>query len=62
MSKHDVPTAGTLNEISYCRLCGAAFNNAGPCEPDGVVRDHAYWVARESEELESARKPAGATS
>ena len=28
---HDVPAAGTLNEISYCRKCGAAYNDPRPC-------------------------------
>lgn len=28
---HNVPKAGTLWEISYCRLCGDAFNTDRPC-------------------------------
>lgn len=28
---HDVPSSGTLDKISYCWRCGAAFNDAGPC-------------------------------
>ena len=30
-SDHSVPRAGTLNQISYCRRCGAAFDKKGPC-------------------------------
>ena len=30
---HDVPEFGTLEEISYCRRCGAAFDDDGPCIP-----------------------------
>lgn len=31
--EHSVPHAGTLNQISYCRRCGAAFYKCkkGPC-------------------------------
>lgn len=29
--KHDVPRAGTLDKISYCWKCGAAFDDVGPC-------------------------------
>lgn len=28
---HNVPRAGTLNQISYCAACGAAFDNKAPC-------------------------------
>lgn len=28
---HDVPTAGTLHELSYCRACGAGFDDPGSC-------------------------------
>lgn len=32
---HDVPRVGTLWQISYCARCGAAFDDKGPCTPDG---------------------------
>jgi hypothetical protein len=41
---HDVPRVGTLAEVSYCRLCGAAFNDRGPCKPDGTKRDRSYYA------------------
>lgn len=28
---HDIPHAGTLEEISYCRRCGAPFFSTEPC-------------------------------
>lgn len=36
---HDVPFSGTLAQISYCRTCGAAFDDAEPCR---MTRD---WSA-----------------
>lgn len=40
---HDVPQAGTLQEISYCRRCGAPFYCTDPCPgtrpPTGVEND-----------------------
>jgi len=30
-SGHDVPRAGTLHQISYCRRCGASYFATGPC-------------------------------
>lgn len=28
---HDIPRAGTLHEMSYCRKCGAGFTSLKPC-------------------------------
>lgn len=28
---HRVPRAGTLDQISYCTACGAAFDDKAPC-------------------------------
>lgn len=28
---HDVPRAGTLDQISYCSACGMAFDDPNPC-------------------------------
>lgn len=30
---HNVPRAGTLHQISYCRTCGAAYFDKGACMP-----------------------------
>lgn len=45
--RHDVPSSGTLNKISYCWRCGAPFNDDGPCpgrRPDMEAEDVRYAV------------------
>jgi len=40
LARHNIPKAGSLAELSYCRDCGAGFTSTEPCPgPDGVVRD-----------------------
>ena len=44
LAGHNVPRAGTLAEMSYCRDCGASFTSTEKCTgPDGIVRNAAYY-------------------
>lgn len=43
---HDVPKAGTLDQISYCAACGMAFDDPDPCRATAEVPVSRTAVAR----------------
>jgi hypothetical protein len=53
--KHEVPEAGTLNQISYCRKCGAGFSDTGPCP--GITDQAAYERRMRTEPLPRSHTP-----
>lgn len=62
---HDIPTAGTLEQLSYCRKCGASVYTDQPCPGKRVFDDALHELAHEfvrvtgAEPLDEAQRVLG---